>query len=129
MFRKFDRISTNLGLNGKCIFHKEFGDFRNHNHVHRDPRLKICSFFRYELIDILRNNNFATPEIRIADVYVSNKRAKQTQRRILKGFNINTVESALAEAFTNAKDGEKSKDFFKVVAKAIGNKDRSKCLF
>ena len=61
---------------------------------------------------------------------MSNKRAKQTQRRILKGFNINTVESALEEAFTNAKnDGEKSKDFFKVVAKAIGNKDRSKCLF
>ena len=81
------------------------------------------------MIDILRNNNFATPEIRIADVYVSNKRAKQTQRRILKGFNINTVESALAEAFTNAKDAEKSKDFFKVLAKAIGNKDRSKCLF
>ena len=127
MFRKFDRISTNLGLNEKCIIHEELGD-RNHK-VQGPKSKKSFSFFRYELIDILRNNNFATPEIRIADVYVSNKRAKQTQRRILKGFNINTVESALAEAFTNAKnDGEKSKDFFKVVAKAIGNKDRSKCL-
>lgn len=80
--------------------------------------------FRYELIDILRNNNFNTPEIRISDVYVSNKRAKQTQRRILKGFNINTVETAIRESLANEK-GEK-KDFFKVVAKAIGNKDRSK---
>lgn len=128
MFRKFDRISTNLGLNEKCIIHEELGD-RNHNVQEPNSKEPFFLFFRYELIDILRNNNFATPEIRIADVYVSNKRAKQTQRRILKGFNINTVESALAEAFTNAKnDGEKSKDFFKVVAKAIGNKDRSKCL-
>ncbi len=41
-------------------------------------------FCSYEMIDILRNNNFNTPEVRISDVYVSNKRAKQTQRRILK---------------------------------------------
>ena len=78
------------------------------------------------MIDILRNNNFNTPEIRISDVYVSNKRAKQTQRRILKGFNINTVDTAIREAFANAKDNENKKDFFKVVANAIGNKDRSK---
>ncbi len=82
-------------------------------------------FQRYELIDILRNNNFSTPEVKISDVYVSNKRAKQTQRRILKGFNINTVDTALREAF--AKDGgAKPKDFFKVVAKAISSKDKSK---
>ena len=76
------------------------------------------------MIDILRNNNFNTPEIRISDVYVSNKRAKQTQRRILKGFNINTVDGALREAF--ATDGAKTKDFFKVVAKAISSKDKCK---
>lgn len=80
-------------------------------------------FFRYELIDILRNNNFSTPPVKISDVYVSNKRAKQTQRRILKGFNINTVDTAIREAF--AQDDAKNKDFFKVVAKAITNKDKS----
>ena len=83
--------------------------------------------FRYELIDILRNNNFNTPEIRISDVYVSNKRAKQTQRRILKGFNINTVETAIRESLANEKGAKK--DFFKVVAKAIGNKGRSKFFY
>jgi hypothetical protein len=74
------------------------------------------------MIDILRNNNFTTPEVRISDVYVTNKRAKQTQRRILKGFNINTVDNAIKEAFANPKSDKK--DFFKVVAKAIGNKDK-----
>ena len=97
--------------------------------LHTQKKIKKKAYyfhyiFRYELIDILRNNNFNTPEIRISDVYVSNKRAKQTQRRILKGFNINTVETAIRESLANEK-GEK-KDFFKVVAKAIGNKDRSK---
>ena len=82
--------------------------------------------FRYELIDILRNNNFNTPDMRISDVYVTNKRAKQTQRRILKGFNINTVDVAIREAF--AKNGETSGkvDFFKTIAKAITSKKESK---
>ena len=75
------------------------------------------------MIDILRSNNFNTPDIRNSDVYVSNKRAKQTQRRILKGFNISTVDIAIREAF--AKDGEKS-DFFKTIAKAISNKSGKK---
>ena len=59
------------------------------------------------------------------DCYISNKRAKQTQRRILKGFNINTVDNAIREAFES--EG-KSKDFFKVVANAISTKDKSKLL-
>ena len=65
----------------------------------------LILIFRYELIDILRNNNFNTPEIRISDVYVSNKRAKQTQRRILKGFNINTVETAIYANCLQTKKG------------------------
>ena len=62
--------------------------------------------------------------MRISDVYVTNKRAKQTQRRILKGFNINTVDGAIREAF--AKNGNPSKDFFKTIAKAISSKKESK---
>ena len=75
------------------------------------------------MIDILRSNNFNTPDIRNSDVYVSNKRAKQTQRRILKGFNISTVDIAIREAF--AKDSGEKSDFFKTIAKAISNKKKS----
>ena len=87
------------------------------------------SIIRYELIDILRNNNFNTPDMRISDVYVTNKRAKQTQRRILKGFNINTVDDTIKAAF--AKNGNQTKDFFKTIAKAITSKKESKssCFF
>ena len=55
--------------------------------------------FRYEMIDILRNNNFTTPRINDTDIFISNKRAKLTERRILKGFNISTVDNVLQEAF------------------------------
>ena len=88
--------------------------------------LAFYCIYRYELIDILRNNNFTTPDMRISDVYVTNKRAKQTQRRILKGFNINTVDGAIREAFAS-KNGNPSKDFFKTIAKAISSKKESKC--
>ena len=63
--------------------------------------------------------------MRISDVYVTNKRAKQTQRRILKGFNINTVDGAIREAFAS-KNENQSKDFFKTIAKAISSKKESK---
>lgn len=79
--------------------------------------------FRYEMIDILRNNKFVTPDVTERDVFVSNKRAKQTERRIRKGFNISTVDVAIKEAFNNNPNA-KEKDFFKVIAKAIGNKSQ-----
>jgi hypothetical protein len=79
--------------------------------------------FRYEMIDILRKNNFETPAVPSSDVFVGNKRSKQTERRILKGFNISSVDNVLKEAFANQKDA-KTQDFFKVIAKAIGNKNR-----
>ncbi len=79
--------------------------------------------FRYEVIDILRKNNFETPEVPVSDVFVGNKRSKQTERRILKGFNISSVDNVLKEAFANQKDAQ-TKDFFKVIAKAIGNKNK-----
>jgi len=75
------------------------------------------------MIEILRKNNFETPEVPVSEAFVSNKRAKQTERRILKGFNISSVDNVLKEAFANQKDA-KTKDFFKVIAKAIGNKNR-----
>ncbi len=53
---------------------------------------------------------------------MSGKRAKQMERRVLKGFNISTVDSVLKEAFANQK--AKNTDFFRVVAKAIGNKNQ-----
>ena len=76
--------------------------------------------FRYEMIDILRKNNFETPAVPVSDVFVGNKRSKQTERRIMKGFNITSVDSVLKEAFANQKE-TKTQDFFKVIAKAIGN--------
>ena len=79
--------------------------------------------FRYEMIDILRKNNFETPPVPVNDTFVGNKRSKQTERRILKGFNISSVDNVLKEAFANQKDA-KTQDFFKVIAKAIGNKNR-----
>ena len=75
------------------------------------------------MIDILRKNNFETPPVPVNDTFVGNKRSKQTERRILKGFNISSVDNVLKEAFANQKDA-KTQDFFKVIAKAIGNKNR-----
>lgn len=75
------------------------------------------------MIEILRKNNFETPEVPVSEVFVGNKRSKQTERRILKGFNISSVDNVLHEAFANQEDG-KSKEFFKVIAKAIGNKKK-----
>ena len=77
--------------------------------------------FRYEMIDILRNNNFATPNIHNDSMWKNNKRAKQKERRILKGFNL-TTSDVIKEAFANQKPGEKPPDFFAVIAKAIGKK-------
>lgn len=77
--------------------------------------------FRYEMIDILRNNNFATPNIHNDSMWKNNKRAKQKERRILKGFNL-TTSDVIKEAFANQKPGDKPPDFFAVIAKAIGKK-------
>lgn len=77
------------------------------------------------MIEILRNNNFDTPDVHKQDVYVTGKRAKQTERRIRKGFNISTVDNVIKEAFSST-GGSKNKDFFKVIAKAIGNKSSMK---
>ena len=68
------------------------------------------NYCRYELIDILRTNNFNTSHVR-GDLTITNKRAKLTERRILKGFNISTVDT-LQAAFAETKENS-SKDFFK----------------
>ena len=77
--------------------------------------------FRYEMIDILRHNNFETPNIDASRIIAGGKRAKQMERRVLKGFNINTADM-LKEAFST--EEAKNKDFFSVIAKTIGNKDK-----
>ena len=77
--------------------------------------------FRYEMINILRHNNFETPNVDSATFHAGGKRAKQMERRVLKGFNINTADM-LKEAFST--EEAKNKDFFSVIAKTIGNKDR-----
>ena len=77
--------------------------------------------FRYEMIEILRNNNFATPNIHNDSMWKNNKRAKQKERRILKGFNL-TTSDVIKEAFANQPPGDKPQDFFAVIAKAIGKK-------
>ena len=77
--------------------------------------------FRYEMIEILRNNNFATPNDKNDSMFKNNKRAKQKERRILKGFNL-TTSDVIKEAFANQPDGDKPTDFFAVIAKAIGKK-------
>ncbi len=79
--------------------------------------------FRYEMINILRRNNFETPNVESTDRFVmGGKRAKQLERRVLKGFNISTVDGMLKEAF--ADEEAKNKDFFSVIARTIGNKDK-----
>ena len=75
----------------------------------------ITSSFRYEMIDILRTNNFNTSQVSSYDKTITNKRAKHTERRILKGFNISTVDT-LQAAFAE-KENNSSKDFFKVKCK------------
>ena len=77
--------------------------------------------FRYEMINILRHNNFVTPNVDSSSFHAGGKRAKQMERRVLKGFNINTVDM-LKEAFST--EEAKNKDFFSVIAKTIGNKDK-----
>ena len=64
------------------------------------------------MIDILRTNNFNTSQVSSYDKTITNKRAKHTERRILKGFNISTVDT-LQAAFAE-KENNSSKDFFKV---------------
>nr|XP_040566985.1 LOW QUALITY PROTEIN: transient receptor potential protein-like [Lepeophtheirus salmonis] len=79
---------------------------------------------RYEMIDILKNNNFKTPEVNLNEMFVSGRRAKQMERRVLKGFNIATVDTILKEAFADEKN--KGSDIFKVIAKVIGNKNEKR---
>ena len=75
--------------------------------------------FRYEMIEILKNNNFVTPNTHNDSMFKNNKRAKQKERRILKGFNL-TTSDVIKEAFSTQQS--KPQDFFAVIAKAIGKK-------
>ena len=80
--------------------------------------------FRYEMIEILKNNNFNTPDLHKNDCFVTGKRAKQMERRVLKGFNLSTVDTVIKEAFE--REGGRKSDFFSVIAKAIGSKTGEK---
>merc|ERR1719242_759318 len=72
------------------------------------------------MIEILKNNNFVTPNTHNDSMFKNNKRAKQKERRILKGFNL-TTSDVIKEAFSNQQQS-KPQDFFAVIAKAIGKK-------
>ena len=47
--------------------------------------------FRYEMIDILRHNNFETPNIDASRIIAGGKRAKQMERRVLKDIRVTKV--------------------------------------
>ena len=80
--------------------------------------------FKYELLDILRDNNMNVPNTKRGNGVVGRK-SKNMERQIQKGFNITHVEGVM-EAFFTASQEEKPKDVFKRFAKIITDKDRQK---
>ncbi|KAG8233948.1 hypothetical protein J437_LFUL005154 [Ladona fulva] len=81
------------------------------------------STLRYELIDILKNNNFKTPEMDGKETTLAGKKGRTMERRLLKDFQIGFVEGVVNEVI---KSQDAPKDVFSKIAKAIGNKKGSK---
>ena len=82
------------------------------------------SSFKYELLDILRNNNMNVPKSNKSSG-VGGRKTKNMERQIQKGFNISHVEGVM-EAFFSASQEEKPKDVFKKIAKIVGDKSKKK---
>ena len=78
--------------------------------------------FRFELVEILRKNRF---DIGTAgrDNFSGGRRAKQMERRILKGFNVD-IHDLVKDAFSK-QDTSKTVDIFKVMAEAINKNSKS----
>jgi len=77
------------------------------------------STFRFELIDILKNNGMNTSMADDSDGAAGTKKARAMERRLMKGFNIGMVEGVLQDIVSGDK---KSKNIFGKLAKAMKKK-------
>ncbi|XP_069177288.1 transient receptor potential protein [Procambarus clarkii] len=79
------------------------------------------STFRYELIDILKNNGMNTSMVSAEEASVIGKKGRAMERRLMKGFNIGLVEGIINEILTSEK---KPTNIFGKLARAIGKKKK-----
>ena len=73
--------------------------------------------FRFELLDILRKNKFDIGKIRSVGGCYGGRRAKQMERRIMKGFTLEIYD--LLKDSLDKQDKNKSVDIFQVMAEAM----------
>ena len=78
--------------------------------------------FRFELVEILRKNRFDVGKVGKGDGYCGGRRAKQMERRIMKGFNLD-IHDLVKDAF-DKQDKTKTVDIFQVMAEAM-NKNKT----
>ncbi|XP_022912799.2 transient receptor potential protein [Onthophagus taurus] len=81
------------------------------------------STFRYELIDILRQNGMITPKLNKDDLAFTGKKGRVMERRLLKDFHIGIVEGIVADVVSSMKE---PKDVFSQLARAMGRRRSSK---
>ncbi|KAK9680093.1 Ankyrin repeats (3 copies) [Popillia japonica] len=79
--------------------------------------------FRYELVDILRNNGMNVPKLSKDELDFTGKKGKVMERRLLKDFHIGIVEGIVSDVVTSMKE---PKDVFTQIAKAMGRRKSSK---
>ena len=72
--------------------------------------------FRFELVEILRKNRFDIGKVRAGEGCYGGRRAKQMERRIMKGFNVDIVQDLLKDEL---KDKTQTVDIFQVMAEAM----------
>lgn len=73
--------------------------------------------FRFELLDILRKNKFDIGKIRSVGGCYGGKRAKQMERRIMKGFTLEIYD--LLKDSLDKQNRNTSVDIFQVMAEAM----------
>ena len=73
--------------------------------------------FRFELLEILRKNKFDIGKIRSVGGCYGGRRAKQMERRIMKGFTLEIYD--LLKDSLDKQDKNKSVDIFQVMAEAM----------
>ena len=75
--------------------------------------------FRFELLDILRKNKFDIGKIRSAGGCYGGKRAKQMERRIMKGFTLEIYDLLKDSLDKQNRNNATSVDIFQVMAEAM----------
>ncbi|XP_040567143.1 transient receptor potential protein isoform X1 [Lepeophtheirus salmonis] len=80
------------------------------NEVRQDIRS-----FRYDLINILKENNMKTPTVREENVI--GRKSKDLERMIAKGFNMAKVEGVMSNMFEKVIQTSKPTDIFKKLAR------------